>query len=90
MYQWHVTRRQKLVEEGWVQCGLRVHQTIFWVKAPGVLTRSHYLWSHEPCFYGWVEGQPPKLKPPANERTVWHIDQQGGRSGIHRRRSRPS
>ena len=49
-----------------------------------MLTRSHYLWSHEPCFYGWVEGTPPKLKPPANERTVWHIDQQGEQSGIHR------
>ena len=42
------TRRQKLVEEAWVQCGLLVHQTLIWVKARGVLTRSHYLWSYEP------------------------------------------
>jgi len=83
VYQWHAARRQKLGEEAWVQCGLLVHQTIVWVKARGVLTRSHYLWSHEPCFYGWVEGQPPALKPPANERTVWHIDQVGEQSGIH-------
>ena len=83
IYQWHATRRQKLVEEAWGQCGLLVHQTIVWVKARGVLTRSHYLWSHEPCFYGWVEGQPPKLKPPANERTLWRIDQQGEQSGAH-------
>ena len=27
--------------------------------------------------------KPPKRKPPANERTVWHIDQQGEQSGIH-------
>src|SRR5438309_5380247 len=83
VYQWHATRRQKLVEEAWVQCGLLVHQTIVWAKARGVLTRSHYMWSHEPCFYGWVEGNPPKLKPPASERTVWNIDQQGEQSGIH-------
>jgi DNA modification methylase len=83
IYQWHATRRQKLVEEAWVQRGLLVHQTIIWVKSRGVLTRSHYLWSHEPCFYGWVEGQPPKLKPPASERTVWHVDQVGERSGYH-------
>jgi len=83
IYQWHATRRQRLVEEAWVQCGLLVHQTIVWVKARGVLTRSHYLWSHEPCFYGWVEGSPPKLKPPASERTVWHIDQVGEQSGYH-------
>ncbi len=83
IYQWHATRRQKLVEEAWAQCGLLVHQTIVWAKARGVLTRSHYLWSHEPCFYGWVEGNPPKLKPPASERTVWNIDQQGEQGGIH-------
>jgi DNA modification methylase len=83
IYQWHATCRQKLVEEAWVQCGLLVHQTIVWAKARGVLTRSHYMWSHEPCFYGWIEGQPPSLKPPANERTVWHIDQVGEQSGIH-------
>jgi len=83
IYQWHATRRQALVEEAWVQCGLLVHQTIIWVKARGVLNRSHYMWSHEPCFYGWIEGQPPKRKPPANERTVWHVDQQGEQSGIH-------
>jgi DNA modification methylase len=41
------------------------------------------MWSHEPCFYGWVEGNPPKLKPPASERTVWNVDQQGEQAGIH-------
>ena len=33
----------------------------------GVLTHSHYLWRHEPAFYGWVEGQPPSKKPPSDE-----------------------
>ena len=41
VYQWHATRRQALVEQAWVQCGLLVHQTIIWVKARGVLNRSH-------------------------------------------------
>lgn len=83
IYQWHATRRQKLVEEAWVECGLLVHQTIVWAKARGVLTRSHYMWAHEPCFYGWVEGQPPKRKPPPGQQTVWRIDQQGEQAGIH-------
>jgi DNA modification methylase len=54
-----------------------------WAKPHGVLTRSHYLWSHEPCFYGWVEGKTPKLKPPPNQRTVWEVDQRGEQLGIH-------
>ena len=30
--------------------------TVVWVKPRAVLTRSHYMWMHEPCFYGWLEG----------------------------------
>jgi DNA modification methylase len=83
VYQWHATRRQAIVEEAWKQVGLLVHQTIVWVKARGVLTRSHYMWSHEPCFYGWREGHPPKLKPPPNSRTVWEIAQWGEPKDLH-------
>jgi DNA modification methylase len=83
VYQWHATRRQALVEQAWQQCGLLVHQTIIWVKTHGVLTRSHYMWSHEPAFYGWVEGRPPRLKPPPNSRTVWEITQSGEPKDLH-------
>jgi DNA modification methylase len=83
VYQWHAHRRQALVEQAWRECGLLVHQQIIWAKARGVLTHSHYLWSHEPCYYGWCEGQPPSRKPPSNERTVWELDQQGSSMNIH-------
>ncbi|MCC7014841.1 MAG: DNA modification methylase [Planctomycetes bacterium] len=85
VYQWHATRRQSLVEVAWKQNGLLVHQTVVWVKARAVLTRSHYMWQHEPCFYGWVEGNMPEpdRRPPPAERTVWEIDQVGQQDGIH-------
>jgi len=57
--------------KAWEETGLHLHQTVIWVKPRAVLTRSHYMWMHEPCFYGWVEGQQPSRKPPANARTVW-------------------
>jgi DNA modification methylase len=79
IYQWHASRRQALVEQAWEMNGLLVHQTIVWAKARAVLTRSMYMWSHEPCFFGWVRGNmPPKeRRPPHNATTVWHIDQAG-------------
>jgi DNA modification methylase len=83
VYQWHATRRQALVEAAWQRAGLLVHQTIIWVKTRGVLTRSHYMWQHEPCFYGWSEGKQPRRKPPPNDTTVWHVSQQGEQDGIH-------
>ncbi|MCC7012979.1 MAG: DNA modification methylase [Planctomycetes bacterium] len=85
IYQWHATRRQVLVEDAWKQNGLLVHQTIVWVKARKVLTRSHYMWQHEPAFYGWIEGSCPEpdRRPPPSESTVWEIDQVGQQDGIH-------
>jgi DNA modification methylase len=83
IYQWHAFRRQALVEQAWTESGLLVHQQIIWAKSRGVLTRSHYMWRHEPCFYGWREGKPPKLKPPTNETSVWDISQDGESLGVH-------
>ncbi len=65
--------------KAWEEAGLHLHQTIVWVKPRGVLGRTHYMWAHEPCFYGWVEGQQPKRKPPASAKTVWEIDGENDR-----------
>jgi DNA modification methylase len=48
-----------------------------------VLTRSHFMWQHEPCLYGWVEGKPPTMRPPVSGdcSSVWMID--GENDGIH-------
>jgi hypothetical protein len=47
-YCWHASRRQAMLEACWEKAGAFVHQQIIWVKDRGVLTRSHYLWKHEP------------------------------------------
>ena len=41
------------------------------------------MWQHEPCLYGWPKGKIPALRPPANETTIWHVDQKGEQDGIH-------
>ena len=51
-----------MLEACWEKAGAFVHQQIIWVKDRGVLTRSHYLWKHEPCFMGWRRpNRPPKV-----------------------------
>ena len=61
-YCWHASRRQAMLEACWEKVGAFVHQQIIWVKDRGVLTRSHYLWKHEPCFMGWRRpNRPPKV-----------------------------
>ena len=62
-----------MLEAVWEKMGAFVHQQIIWVKDRGVLTRSEYLWKHEPCFFGWIRGKrPPRV---ADERlaSTWNI-----------------
>ncbi len=85
VYQWHATRRQALVEQAWEANGLLLHQTLIWVKTRGVLTRSHYLWQHEPCFYGWPKGMMPEKerRPATDAKTVWAIEGDALQDGSH-------
>ena len=84
-YQWHASKRQGLVEAAWEENGLFVHQQLIWTKSRAILTRSHFMWQHEPCFYGWIKGKPPARTPPLGDgvSTVWDIGQVGESDGIH-------
>jgi DNA modification methylase len=85
VYQWHAHRRQALVERAWHEVGLLMHQQIIWTKGRGTLGRSHFMWSHEPCFYGWPEGMMPAKgrRPELSSTTTWDIDQGGEESEAH-------
>ncbi len=85
VYQWYASKRHVLVEAAWERAGLLVHQQLIWAKSRPILTRSHFMWQHEPCLYGWVKGKQPERKPPLGNgvSTVWPIDQKGEQDGIH-------
>ena len=74
-YCWHASRRQRMVEEAWEKNGAFVHQQIIWAKPNRpILTRSWYLWAHEPCFMGWIKGNKPPKETSDYERSVWEIE----------------
>ena len=73
-YCWHASRRQAMVEAGWEKHGAFVHQQIIWTKERPVLTRSWYLWQHEPCFFGWLRGKkPPKNVGASPLSSIWQL-----------------
>jgi len=82
-YQWHASKRQSLVEQAWIQNDMLVHQQIIWFKTRPVLTRSHFMWQHEPCFYGWRNGKQPEMRPEVSgeNTTVWQVA--GEQEGLH-------
>ncbi|MEG3637661.1 DNA modification methylase [Magnetococcus sp. PR-3] len=81
-YCWHASKRQAMLEAVWEKAGAFQHQQIIWNKEKGVLTRSKFLWKHEPCLMGWIKGNmPPKVADAEFLSTVWDIQ---GLSGEER------
>ncbi len=72
-YCWHASRNQAMLERVWERYGAFVHQQIIWVKDRPILTRSHYMWQHEPCFFGWIRGKRPKRATDDHPSTVWQV-----------------
>ena len=62
-----------MVEGVWEKFGAFVHQQIVWAKDRGILTRSYYLWQHEPCFFGWLKGNKPPRVSDDYPSTVWKL-----------------
>lgn len=73
-YIWHASRRQAMLEEAMQSAGLLVHCQIIWAKNRPVLTRTWYMWQHEPCLMGWVQGNKPPKRGGESQSTVWNID----------------
>ncbi|MBF0143212.1 MAG: site-specific DNA-methyltransferase [Magnetococcales bacterium] len=72
-YCWHASKRQAMLETVREKFGAFVHQQIIWTKTRAVMTRTHYLWGHEPCFFGWIKGNRPPRVSEEYLTTVWHM-----------------
>jgi DNA modification methylase len=73
-YVWHAPGRATLLLLN-VMADLKMlhHQTIIWVKNNFVIGRSDYQWQHEPCWYGWKQGNRPPFYGAKNQTTVWEV-----------------
>jgi DNA modification methylase len=78
-YCWHASKRQAMLEAVWEKMGAFVHQQLIWNKNASVLTRTHYLWKHEPCFYGWIRGnRPARIDDAESMPSVWDLKSLAG------------
>jgi DNA modification methylase len=50
-YVWHASTFTREVLDGLLRIGFLQHQQIIWDKGRTVLTRTHYWFQHEPCWY---------------------------------------
>lgn len=73
-YCWHASRNQVMLENIWKKHKVLVHQQIVWVKNRPTFTHSWYTWGHEPCFFGWLEGNKPRRVSTDILSSVWEIE----------------
>jgi len=69
-YVWHASKFTREVLDGLLKIGFVHHQQIIWDKGRAVLTRTHYWFQHEPCWYVRRKNAPWFGKAGANS-TIW-------------------
>jgi DNA modification methylase len=69
-YVWHASKFTREVLDGLLRIGFVHHQQIIWNKERTVLTRTHYWYQHEPCWYVRKINAPWYGKPGENS-TIW-------------------
>jgi len=69
-YVWHASQFTREVLDGLLRIGFVHHQQIIWNKGRTVLTRTHYWFQHEPCWYVRKKNAPWHGKPGENS-TIW-------------------
>src|SRR5205814_1707703 len=62
-YVWHASAFASEVLAGLLRIGLLYPQEIIWVKTNAAMTRTHYWYKHEPCFYVRKKNAPWFGKP---------------------------
>lgn len=70
-YVWHSALHAGEVFDGLVEAGFELRQQIIWVKQVHALSRSHYQWKHEPCWYAVRKGAAASWEGGRKQMTVW-------------------
>jgi DNA modification methylase len=70
-YVWHASKFTREVLDGLLRIGFLHHQQIIWDKGRTVLTRTHYWFQHEPCWYVRKKNAPWFGKAGENS-TIWN------------------
>lgn len=72
-YVWHAGIHAGTVADSLTACGFAIRAQIVWAKPRLVLSRGHYHWQHEPCWYAVRDGATGHWQGARDQTTVWAI-----------------
>ena len=74
-YVWHAGLFAQVVAESLQSCDFQLRSQIIWAKTRFALSRGHYHWQHEPCWYAVRKGRKrPLARRPQSKRHLWEIE----------------
>ena len=80
-YVWHASRFTSTVQASLEASGFEIRAQIIWAKDRFALSRGHYHWQHEPCWYA-VRGT-AHWKGDRSQSTLWNIPSREDRGHGH-------
>jgi DNA modification methylase len=80
-YVWHAALRAKEVVEGLEASGFSCRAQIIWDKTRPIMSRGHYHFQHEPCWYAVRKGAPANWAGDRKQSTVWAIKHRKSETG---------
>lgn len=83
-YVWHGALHAGLVAESLAACDFQVRSQIIWVKPHFIMSRGHYHWMHEPCWYAVRSKGKGHWNGDRKQTTVWEIAGMNPAGGTHK------
>jgi DNA modification methylase len=80
-YVWCASLRASTVEATLVQAGFVIRNQIIWDKRQLIVSRGHYHWRHEPCWYAVRKGRTANWTGDRRQTTVWEAMKRKNASG---------
>jgi DNA modification methylase len=79
---WHAGRYASVVQDSLSSVGFEVRAQIIWAKDRFALSRGHYHWQHEPCWYAVRQGS-ANWQGDRKQSTLWQIPAREGQGFEH-------
>ena len=81
-YVWHAGVHAGEVAACLAGIKFQIRAQIVWRKQHFVMSRGHYHWGHEPCFYAVREGKPAHWNGDRTQSTVWDVPNANPHGGV--------
>jgi len=82
-YVWHAGIHAGEVAEGLSAVGFELRSQIIWRKQHFALSRGHYHWQHEPCWYAVRRGAQARWCGDRSQSTIWEVSNFNPFGGSH-------